>query len=276
MQTSSFLRASIDAARPAKPWITHAPTIITVGSAAILVLHGPIAQPVHYHEFADHSVASGIPHAADVLSNAGFAVVAIWGWLVLWPRRASEQLRAGWPGYRLFLIALLLTAFGSAFYHLAPDNARLVWDRLPIALACAGLIVGVRGDTRPGSNTEIEALGLALFAIASVAWWVYTDKSGAGDLRPYLLLQGLPLVLIPLWQAIHRAPRTDRIAFAAAMALYVLAKIAELLDHEIAAALGFVSGHTLKHLIATMATAAIVWGLTRRFSGPRAEVGRAD
>src|SRR5262249_38686219 len=222
---------------------------------------GRIAQPVHYHEFADRSAAFGIHHAADVLSNAGFALVAVWGCLTLRPRRASDHLRAGWPGYRLFLIGLLLTAFGSAYYHLAPDNARLIWDRLPIALACAGLLVGVRGDTQPGLKTEIEAIVLALFAVASVAWWAWTDRSGADDLRPYLLLQGLPLVLIPLWQAIYRAPRIERIAFAGAMLLYVFAKAAELLDHEIATASGFVSGHTLKHLIATLATAAVVWGV---------------
>jgi len=273
MQPSSpSLEASIGSGQPGKPWIRpwikHAPVIITVGAIVILAVHGRIAQPGHYNEFADQSGAFGIHHAADVFSNAGFALVALWGWLALRPRRASDQLRAGWPGYRLFLIGLFLTAFGSGFFHLAPDNARLIWDRLPIALACAGLLVGVRGDTQPGLKTEIEAIVLGLFAVASVAWWVYTDNSGADDLRPYLLLQGLPLVLIPLWQAIHRAPRADRIAFAAAMALYVLAKVAELHDHEIANALGFVSGHTLKHLIATTATAAVVWGLTRRFSSP--------
>ena len=107
---------------------------------------------------------------------------------------------------------------------------------------------------------------LALYAVASVAWWAITEHMGAGDLRPYLLLQGLPLILIPLWQAICRCPRTDSIAFASAMGLYIVAKAAELLDHEIAGASGFVSGHTLKHLIATAATAAVVWGLTRRFS----------
>jgi len=231
-----------------------------------MAVHGRIAQPIHYHAFADQSVASGIHHAGDVLSNAGFALVALWGWLTLWPRRNSDQLRAGWPGYRLFLIALFLTAFGSAWYHLSPDNIRLIWDRLPIALACAGLLVGVRGDTRAGLKTEIEAAVLGCCAVASVAWWVWTDANGADDLRPYLLLQGLPLVLIPLWQKIYRAPPPDRIAFAAAMGLYVLAKVAELFDHEIANALGFVSGHALKHLIATMATAAVVWGLSRRFS----------
>jgi hypothetical protein len=269
MRTSSSLDASIGSGEPMKPWIKYAPVIITVGITVILAVHGRIAQPLDYNEFADESVAFGIHHAADVLSNAGFALVAIWGWLTLRPRRTSDQLRAGWPGYRLFLIGLFLTAFGSGFYHLAPDNARLIWDRLPIALACAGLLVGVRGDTQPGLKTEIEAIVLGLFAVASVAWWAYTDNSGAGDLRPYLLLQGLPLVLIPLWQAIYRAPRADRIAFAAAMVLYVLAKVAEVLDHEIANTFGFVSGHTLKHLIATMATAVVVWGLNRRFSARR-------
>jgi len=268
MQTLSRLDASTGPGQLVKPYIKYAPTIITIGIIAIMAVYGRIAQPLHYNEFADGSATFGIHHAADVLSNAGFALVAIWGWLILWPRRSSDQLREGWPGYRLFLIGLLLTAFGSGFYHLAPDNARLIWDRLPIALVCAGLLVGVRGDTQPGLKTEIEAIVLGLFAVASVAWWVYTDSSGAGDLRPYLLLQVLPLVLIPLWQAMYRAPRTDRIAFAAAMGLYVLAKIAELLDHEIANSFGFVSGHTLKHLIATLATAAVVWGLTRRFSEP--------
>jgi hypothetical protein len=271
MQTSS-LDVSIRPDRPASPWLRSLPAIITIGTIVALALHGRIAQLPHYHDFADHSALFGIPHAGDVLSNAGFALVAIWGWLSLWPHRASEQLRAGWPGYRLFLIGLLLTAVGSAAYHFAPDNAHLIWDRLPIALVSAGLIVGVRGDTQPGLRTNIEAIALALYAVASVAWWVWTDSTGADDLRPYLLLQILPLILIPLWQAIYHAPRTDRIAFASAMALYVVAKGAELLDHEIATATGFVSGHTLKHLIATAATAVVVWALTRRAARTR----RAD
>ena len=266
MQTLFRIDGLTGSHRPVKPWAKVAPTIITSAIIVAFALHGRIAQPANYNDFADHSALSGIPHAGDVLSNIGFALVAIWGWLALRPWRDSAQLRAGWPGYRLFLIGLLLTAFGSAFFHLAPGNGRLTWDMLPIALAGAGLLAGVRGDVRPGAKTNIEAIGLALFAVAGVAWWVTTDRNGAGDLRPYLLLQVLPLVLIPLWQSIYRAPRTDRIAFAAAMALYLVAKLTELFDHQIANALGFVSGHTLKHLLATAATAAIVWGLTRRCS----------
>jgi hypothetical protein len=147
MQTSSAMDVSIGSGQPAKPYIKHAPTIITVGIIAIVAVYGRIAQPVHYHEFADYSAAFGIHHAADVFSNAGFALVALWGWLTLRPRRADDHLRAGWPGYRLFLIGLLLTAFGSAFYHLAPDNVRLIWDRLPIAPLFAPACLSASAET---------------------------------------------------------------------------------------------------------------------------------
>ena len=94
LKTSLSLDTSIGPGQPATPWIKHAPTIITVGLIVILALHGRIAQPAHYNEFADQSAAFGIPHMADVFSNAGFALVAIWGWLTLRPRRASDHLRA--------------------------------------------------------------------------------------------------------------------------------------------------------------------------------------
>ena len=80
-------------------------------------------------------------------------------------------------------------------------------------------------------------------AIASVGWWRFTDLTGVGDLRPYLLLQALPIVLIPLWQALYDRPRGERWAFAGALLLYAIAKFAELHDHQIAASLGAITGH---------------------------------
>ncbi|MBS1191831.1 MAG: hypothetical protein H6R10_3623 [Rhodocyclaceae bacterium] len=242
------------------------PLAITLAACFLLVVHGPILQLAHYHEFADRSFLLGLPHGADVLSNLGFALVGGWGWLKLAPVRSHPALRAGWPGYRLFLLGLTLTALGSSFYHWAPDNARLVWDRLPIALACAGLLAAVRAETRPGIEAGRDAALLAVFAIASVAWWYATELWVKGDLRPYLLLQGLPLVLVPLWQAIYRAPRLDRVWFGVALLLYVFAKGAEVFDHELLAALGWISGHTLKHLLATGAAAVLVGRLVQRIS----------
>ena len=245
----------------------HLPPAVTLLLAAAALFHGPIHQPAGYHDFADQSLRFGIPHFCDVTSNLGFALAAFWGWLKLAPARAHPELRHGWAGYRLFLVGLLLTALGSSWYHLAPDNASLVWDRLPIALACGGLLAGVWGDVRRRQSRKLAAW-LALAAAASVAWWYFTDLSGNGDLRPYLLLQGLPILLIPLWQWIHKMPAADRLAFGAALAIYVVAKFAELNDHEIAARLGAVTGHTLKHLLATSAAALIVGRLVGRVQAP--------
>lgn len=236
------------------------PLAIVVLIVIAMLIHGPIAQPTDYHLFADQSRLAGIPHAADVLSNLGFALVGIAGLGALWPRRDSVAFRSAWPGYTLFLVGLILTAAGSGYYHLAPDDARLVWDRIPIGLACAGLLAGVRADTLPGSNVTLECTMLGAFSVASVLWWYY----GGGDLRPYLLLQILPLVLIPVWQSLAGVPRAERLWFAAGLACYVFAKAAELNDHELLRASGWITGHTLKHLLATVAAALIVIALVRR------------
>lgn len=224
------------------------PSLITMGAVLALAAYGPIAQFPDYHHFADQRALAGVPHALDVLSNAAFAIVALWG--------AGQVVRRRSYGYALFVVSLLLTAFGSAFYHLDPNDARLVWDRLPIALACAGLLAGVRAESRGRHDEAFETCALTLAAAASVYWWNIT-----ADLRPYLLLQALPLVLIPLWQWIYHAPRERRLAFAVAIALYVLAKLAELADHQIYALTGLVSGHTLKHALATLAAGVIVFNL---------------
>lgn len=256
--------------------LATSPLILTLSACLLMLWHGPIAQPPHYHDFADQRTLFGIPHALDVFSNLGFALLGLWG---LWQTRDQAHhphLAHGLAGYRLMWFALLLTAFGSAFYHLAPDNARLVWDRLPIALVCAGLLAAVRAETVLAARPTRHAIGgqepsatraawvLAGLGVASVAWWSFTDLHGQGDLRPYLLLQGLPLLLIPLWQTIYCSPAADRIAFAAAMLCYVLAKLCELYDQPILATLGVLSGHTLKHLLATLAMGIITARLIGR------------
>ncbi|WP_051710606.1 hypothetical protein [Andreprevotia chitinilytica] len=234
----------------------YLPTVLTVAIAIGLLIYGPIPQLAHYHEFADRRLWLGIPNAADVLSNTGFALIGLWGLWRLWPLRHHPALAVGWPGWCLFLVSLIATAIGSSYYHLAPDDLRLVWDRLPIAFACAGLLSAVHAEAR-GKEAGMTAVLLSVAAVASVLWWQTT-----ADLRPYLLLQGLPLLLVPLWQA--DAPSKDRVAFAVAIGLYVAAKLAELSDHQLLHVLGFVSGHTLKHLLAVAAAVVIVTRLKQR------------
>ncbi len=243
-------------------------TLVALAAAAMLV-HGPIAQLDHYHEFADTRSLFAIPNAADVLSNVGFALAGLWGFWALRSRGSALLTDPALRGYSLFFAALLLTSLGSSFYHLAPDNQRLLWDRLPIALACAGLLAAVHAETRDPQQPPWVPITLVAIAIASVFWWSVTESRGAGDLRPYLLLQGAPLVLVPLWQQLGKAPRASRIAFGIAIVLYAVAKAAEVADRTLFDALGFVSGHTLKHLLAVAAGAVIAASAVRQHRAPQ-------
>ena len=64
------------------------------------------------------------------------------------------------------------------------------------------------------------------------------------------------------------APRQARRAFGLAILLYIAAKATELLDHQLLALLGgLLSGHSLKHLLATLAAAVLVHRLWRRVMG---------
>lgn len=244
------------------------PTALTLAATLALVFYGPIAQLAHFHDFADTRGAGGIANAADVLSNIPFALVGLWGLARLATAREHPALSRGWTGYMLFFAALVLTAIGSSWYHLAPDNTRLIFDRLPIALASAGLLAAVQAETTRLRSSLFSTVMLSAAAIASVGWWAWTDHILVGDLRFYLLLQAGPVVLIPLWQWIYRAPKSDRIAFALAIGCYVLAKGAELADHQILATLGMVSGHTLKHLLAALGAAIVASQVTRRMKQP--------
>jgi len=114
----------------------------------------------------------------------------------------------------------------------------------------------VRAETVFHAKAKIDISLLLIFAVVSVVWWHLI-----GDLRLYLLLQGLPLILIPMWQAIYCASASARIMFGGALPLYVMVRVVEFYDHALLAALGAVSGYTLKHLLAAAAAGVVVMRL---------------
>jgi hypothetical protein len=229
--------------------LAHARPQLALYLAVMLILamaaYGPIPQLAHYHDFADQRTWLAIPHVGDVVSNLGFLLVAAYGAFGMWRARSWR------PAQALFVSALAFTAAGSTFYHLAPDNARLVWDRLPIALACAALLAAGLQDAYPKLKLVLPAL--AAFGALSVLWWSLT-----GDLRPYLLIQAAPLLLIPALQWQSGASMAKRTAFVVAIALYVLAKMFELADAPVFQAFGMLSGHTVKHVLAAIAAYVLV------------------
>lgn len=216
-----------------------------------MAFFGPILQPENYHHFADQRSLFGIPNGGDVLSNFGFLLAGAYG-LFTWLR--APQNTVARSEYGMFFAALALTAAGSTWYHLAPDNARLVWDRLPIALACGALLAAELRRAYPEAGWSRSALpALLIFGAASVFWWSYSQ-----DLRPYLLIQVAPLILIPAlhWQT--GAPMARRTSFVLAIVLYVVAKMFEVADAAAFDVLEVVSGHTLKHVLAFSAAFILV------------------
>lgn len=239
-------------------YLRHLPSLITLIVGIALLAHGAISQWANYHEFADQTLWHGIPHAMDVLSNLGFALAGALGLFCL-QRRAANKTETSDAAYAVFCFSLLATSLCSSYYHLAPDDARLFWDRLPIATACASLLIAVRAEVMPELSKmriSAELFAMTAMAIAAVWWWQAT-----ADLRPYLALQVLTLILIPLWQWSYPCTAKKRWIFIGAIALYVLAKATEMHDLALLEKLGWISGHSLKHLLAAGAGLLIVWGL---------------
>jgi hypothetical protein len=173
-----------------------------------------------------------------------------------------------WP-YLIFSLGVMLTTFGSAYYHLAPDNARLVWDRLPMAMGFMALLAAVVGERTRAQLASRMLAPLILVGIGSVLYWHWTELSGRGDLRLYGLVQFGSLAAVVLMCSVLPSRYTRGGDMFVVVGFYALAKVFEGLDKQIYAVGGFVSGHTLKHLTAALACYWVLRMVMRR--QPQAE-----
>jgi hypothetical protein len=231
-----------------------------------------VAQPLSYHNFADRRAWLNIPNFGDVVSNAGFAIVGVWGLVILLGKPSRVQFvdsRERWP-YVIVFAGMLLTAIGSSYYHLAPDNDRLVWDRLPMTVVFMALVAAMIIE-RISVPIGLVLLAILLLAgIASVVQWHISEINGASDLRFYAALQAYAVLL--LLAILLLPPRYTRSSdLAIVVGFYVLAKITEAADRPIFALGQLVSGHTIKHVAAAAAGLWILRMLQKRRPVERAE-----
>lgn len=237
---------------------------ITIAAIAYTTSLPPIAQDAAYHNFADHRNFLGIANFLDVASNAPFLFVGVWGLFVTFNWRTACRSKGERWLYAVFFIGVALTFVGSSYYHLHPDNARLVWDRLPMTLGFMGILSAVLAE-RVSLKAGLVALPwLVSGGIASVAYWYVTEIRGDGDLRPYSLVQFGSVLIVLATLLLFRPAYTQQKWFFVALAAYVMAKAFETLDRVVYAALHLVSGHTLKHLAAAAAAYCIVQMLRQR------------
>ena len=242
--------------------------LLMILAAVVVVVCGMMprfAQPLSYHLFADRRSFLGIPNFADVASNLPFAVIGIWG-IVFLLRIQSGEKAAHFPStfpehfidrrervpYLFVFLGLLLTAFGSTYYHLAPNNASLVWDRLPMTITFMSLVAAVIAERiSPRLGLWLLPILMAV-GLASVLQWDWSEMHGAGDLRFYAGVQ-VYAVFVVLLALLFPRRYTHASWFAFVFGFYILAKVLELYDKPIFAFHHVVSGHTLKHLAAAAA-----------------------
>ena len=222
----------------------------------VLLYVPPIPQWESYHDFADTRPWLEIPNFANVTSNVAFFAVGCLGLVKIIRSGYFDNSLDRFP-YIVFFVSIIFVGFGSSYYHWTPANASLFWDRLPITTAFMSFFAAVISD-RINRNIAIYFL-LPILIIAglySLIYWQQTEASGLGDLRFYGIVQFLPLIAIPLiiWlYPSYRYTLTPPIWWA--FMWYACAKLLEHFDGEVFNLLGrLVSGHTLKHFAAAVAT----------------------
>jgi len=196
---------------------------LLVAAVAALLWTGPIPQDPHYHVYADRRAVLGLPYGWNVLSSLAFVMVGVVGLGYvgrLWRRGGDRILMF----YLTLYAGVLLTGLGSAYYHLAPDNDTLVWDRLAMTVGFVGFFCSVVAEMVSRRLAFALLPVLLLAGLGSVGYWIATEHAGAGDLRGYALVQFLPALWVPLLLALYPRPRHYTPYVLTLVALYALAR----------------------------------------------------
>ncbi len=214
-----------------------------VASLAGLFLLPPIAQNQNYHAFADQRTLFGIPNFWNVVTNIPFVAIGAAG---LWQFRRD-------PAIIMLFLGIMLTGFGSFYYHFDPNDRTLFWDRLPMAIsfmAILAIAIEERVDEKAGA---ILLWPLIAVGVLSLLLWRWT-----GDLRLYGWVQFFPCLALPMLFLLLPPKYTATYYWFIAAALYALAKLFEYFDEAVFSFGSILSGHTYKHIMAAAACVAIL------------------
>lgn len=245
--------------------IVSAWAVALICFVVLMIVTPAIPQSQDYHNFADQRTFFGIPNALNVISNFPFLIIGFIGLVLCHHGNYFKlSLQGELWGWTCFYVGVAAVGIGSSYYHLKPDDASLVWDRLPMTVAFTSIIaifIIERIDERKGM---ISIIPLVLAGVISIVYWRFFD-----DLRPYALIQFVPCIAIPLMAILLPPMYTHSTYWLWAAGFYLLAKVLEATDdvvykwtHHI------VSGHTLKHLFAAMVPVFLTFMLAKRSVEP--------
>jgi Ceramidase len=216
---------------------------LMAASLLALLLLPPIPQNQDYHQFADKRALLGVPNFWNVVSNIPFIVIGAMGL-----RQSHRD-----PAIILLFLGILLTGFGSSYYHLDPSDRTLFWDRLPMAISFMAILAITIEERVNASAGAVLLLPSTAIGVLSLLLWRWT-----GDLRLYVWVQFFPCLALPLLFLVLPPKYSGTFYWLIAAALYALAKLFEFYDRAIYSAGSILSGHTLKHFAAAAACAVIL------------------
>ncbi len=244
--------------------------LLTALVGITFLLMPAVAQLPDYVNYIDTRTLLGIANFWNVISNILFLGVGGFGVCLL---RHRSRLFFHHPQekipYFIFFSGVFFIGIGSAFYHLDPNNYRLMWDRLPIVLSLMALLCAFLAE-RINLRVGLYALTpLILFALATVVYWYNSELAGSSDLRFYIFAQVYPLLAIAFILTVFTSSYTGSQFIWLGLIAFILAKVAEYYDSAIYQALHYtISGHTLKHLLAGLAGYFILLYLLERKAKP--------
>jgi hypothetical protein len=231
--------------------------LVSLITVAALFFVGPIPQDPRYHLFADSSQTLGLRNFWNIVSNFPFIAVGLFG-LSRYSRLTQPESRSG---YIVFCVAAVFVGIGSSYYHVAPSNSSLLWDRLPMAVAFMAFLSLLLGERVISRYKTLSLWLLVLIGLSSVVYWSWTESLGRGDLRPYLLVQFLPVLLIPLIIFLFPSRYMRNSMLLSSFAQYFIAKLLEHFDTEVLSIIGLTGGHALKHVAAAVAVLCIIYAI---------------
>ena len=238
--------------------------LLTIIAVTIVAFIDPIAQNPGYHGFADKNVFADIPNFLNVISNLPFVIIGIYGLTLV---AKAKPLQSFAIMYSILFAGIIFTGFGSGYYHYHPDSNTLVFDRLPMTLVFMSFLSATISECINVKAGIRVLFPLLILGIVSVLWWHHTEVIGNGDLRFYGLVQFYPVIFIPLILLLFPSAEYNKGTrlFIWIIVWYVIAKIFEEYDKEIFNLTGIVSGHSLKHLAASVSTWYIALIFKRKF-----------
>ena len=230
-----------------------------------LYFYGRIGQPSGYHRFAEMRPLWGIPNSLNVVSNLAFWYAAWYGLMCYFVTRDKHAHADGNGALIALIVGAAATGLGSAYYHAFPSNESLVWDRIPMTICFAAIFAEFIAIHVSEKKAKLYLIPLVVSGIATVLYWKWSGLHGADDLRPYVMVQFFPLLLIPAVALFFPIKQRHSPLWTKALLWYACAKVLEHFDQPIfAITSGTVSGHTLKHIASGIAVLYALRGMYER------------